>query len=99
MDAYDRAKLMSVDYDATDLAAEADTRIRTFQADAAKRSGIFHHLITLPTYHTAALSADNLARTYFAAMGCWAIFATFAAGNPPGCGLRQAPEHGGLGYR
>jgi isocitrate lyase len=66
---YDRAKLMSVDYDATPLATEADTRIRTFQADAAKRSGIFHHLITLPTYHTAALSADNLARTYFGADG------------------------------
>ena len=67
--AYDRAKLMSVDYDATALAEEADTRIRTFQADAARRSGIFHHLITLPTYHTAALSADNLARTYFGADG------------------------------
>lgn len=63
--AYDRAKLMSVDYDATDLAAEADEKIRTFQADAAKRAGIFHHLITLPTYHTAALSTDNLAKEYF----------------------------------
>jgi isocitrate lyase len=63
--AYDRAKLMSVDYDDTDLAAEADERIRTFQRDAAKRAGIFHHLITLPTYHTAALSTDNLAREYF----------------------------------
>ena len=66
---YDRAKLMSIDYDATPLAAEADTRIQTFQADSAKRSGIFHHLITLPTYHTAALSADNLARTYFGTDG------------------------------
>ena len=66
---YDRAKLMSADYDATLLAEEADIRIRTFQVDAAKRSGIFHHLITLPTYHTAALSADNLARTYFGADG------------------------------
>jgi len=47
------------------LAAEADEKIRTFQADAAKRAGIFHHLITLPTYHTAALSTDNLAREYF----------------------------------
>jgi isocitrate lyase len=63
--AYDRAKLMSVDYDGTDLAAEADAKIRSFQADAAKRAGIFHHLITLPTYHTAALSTDNLAREYF----------------------------------
>ena len=67
--AYDRDKLMSVDYDASDLAAEADERIRTFQADAAKRAGIFHHLITLPTYHTAALSTDNLARDYFGSQG------------------------------
>jgi isocitrate lyase len=63
--AYDRAKLMSVDYDETDLAKEADERIRTFQSDGAKRAGIFHHLITLPTYHTAALSTDNLAKEYF----------------------------------
>ncbi len=67
--AYDRAKLMSVDYDATALAVEADERIRTFQADAARRAGIFHHLITLPTYHTAALSTDNLAKEYFGAQG------------------------------
>ncbi len=51
------------------MATEADERIRTFQADAAKRAGIFHHLITLPTYHTAALSADNLAATYFGEEG------------------------------
>ncbi|MEE4154923.1 MAG: isocitrate lyase [Erythrobacter sp.] len=63
--AYDRAKLMSVDYDGTELAVEADAKIRSFQSDAAKRAGIFHHLITLPTYHTAALSTDNLAREYF----------------------------------
>ncbi|HEY0622018.1 isocitrate lyase [Sphingomonas sp.] len=62
---YDRAKLMSVDYDGTALAAEADERIRTFQRDASARAGIFHHLITLPTYHTAALSTDNLAKAYF----------------------------------
>jgi isocitrate lyase len=67
--AYDRAKLMSVDYDTTELALEADERIRTFQADGAKRAGIFHHLITLPTYHTAALSTDNLAKEYFGAAG------------------------------
>ena len=63
--AYDRDKLMSIDYDATELAIEADEKIRTFQADGAKRAGIFHHLITLPTYHTAALSTDNLAKRYF----------------------------------
>ncbi|WP_068877737.1 MULTISPECIES: isocitrate lyase [unclassified Phenylobacterium] len=66
---YDRAGLMSVDYDTTELAAEADERIRTFQADSAKRAGIFHHLITLPTYHTAALSTDNLAKEYFGKQG------------------------------
>ncbi|MGH6785441.1 MAG: isocitrate lyase [Novosphingobium sp.] len=69
LSAYDRAKLMSADYDATELAAEADERIRTFQRDAAARAGIFHHLITLPTYHTAALSTDNLAREYFGEQG------------------------------
>jgi len=62
---YDRARLMSVDYDGTELGDEADDRIRTFQRDSAKRAGIFHHLITLPTYHTAALSTDNLAKEYF----------------------------------
>ena len=67
--AYEREKLMSVDYDTTPLAIEADEKIRTFQADAAKRAGIFHHLITLPTYHTAALSTDNLAKEYFGSQG------------------------------
>ena len=65
MSAYDRANLMSVDYDDTDLAEAADEKIRTFQRDGSKRAGIFHHLITLPTYHTAALSTDNLAKRYF----------------------------------
>jgi len=67
--AYDRARLMSVDYDASELGAEADERIRTFQRDAAAQAGIFHHLITLPTYHTAALSTDNLAKEYFGEAG------------------------------
>ncbi|ABV87361.1 isocitrate lyase [Shewanella pealeana] len=66
---YDRDKLMSVDYDGTDLAVQADEKIRTFQADAAREAGIFHHLITLPTYHTAALSTDNLAKEYFGDQG------------------------------
>jgi isocitrate lyase len=67
--AYNRAALMSVEYDGSALAIEADERIRTFQADSAKRAGIFHHLITLPTYHTAALSTDNLAKEYFGTQG------------------------------
>ena len=67
--AYDRAALMAAKYDGTELGIAADKRIRTFQADSAKRAGIFHHLITLPTYHTAALSTDNLAREYFGDAG------------------------------
>ena len=63
--AYNRNDLMNEDYDTSDLAIEADNKIRTFQADAAREAGIFHHLITLPTYHTAALSTDNLAKEYF----------------------------------
>src|SRR3546814_20228592 len=39
--AYDRTKLMSVDYDDSELAAEADDRIRTFHRAAATRAGIF----------------------------------------------------------
>jgi isocitrate lyase len=66
---YQREKLMSQDYDGSVLADEADERIRSFQKDAAAQAGIFHHLITLPTYHTAALSTDNLAKDYFGELG------------------------------
>ena len=69
MSAYSRDDLMSVTYDDTPLGGEADTRIQSFQADSAREAGIFHHLITLPTYHTAALSTDNLARGYFGKEG------------------------------
>ena len=62
---YDRAKLMGVQYDETELGLEADEKIRDFQRASAARAGIFHHLITLPTYHTAALSTDTLAKEYF----------------------------------
>ena len=62
---YERDDLMNEKYDDTDLAKKADDSIRSFQADASKEAGIFHHLITLPTYHTAALSTDNLAKEYF----------------------------------
>lgn len=66
---YDREKLMSKDYDASTLSTESDERIRCFQKEAAAQAGIFHHLITLPTYHTAALSTDNLAKDYFGDQG------------------------------
>ncbi len=69
MSSYNRSDLMNISYDETELAVEADDKIRTFQADAAREAGIFHHLITLPTYHTAALSTDNLAKEYFGDQG------------------------------
>jgi isocitrate lyase len=56
---------MSAEYDETELSAVADERTRTFQADTAREANVFHHLITLPTYHTTALSVDNLAKEYF----------------------------------
>ena len=67
--AYIREALMDEKYDDTELGREADENIRTFQSDAAREAGIFHHLITLPTYHTAALSTDNLAKEYFGDKG------------------------------
>ena len=69
MSAYDRDDLMNETYDDSELGIEADNKIRTFQEDAAREAGIFHHLITLPTYHTAALSTDNLAKEYFGDQG------------------------------
>jgi isocitrate lyase len=63
--AYSREQLMSAEYDSSDLAIEADDRIQKFQAEAAFHANVFHHLITLPTYHTAALSTDQLAKNYF----------------------------------
>ena len=63
--AYDRNRLMDEKYDDSELSIEADNKIRTFQRDASREAGIFHHLITLPTYHTAALSTDNLSKLYF----------------------------------
>jgi isocitrate lyase len=63
--AYVREDLMKAEYDDTELSARADDKIRSFQSDTSREAGIFHHLITLPTYHTTALSVDNLAKEYF----------------------------------
>ncbi len=63
--AVDEKGLMDEKLDDSELAIEADRQIRSFQRDASREAGIFHHLITLPTYHTAALSTDTLAKGYF----------------------------------
>ncbi len=75
MSSYERAELMAAAYDETALAIEADAKIQSFQSDASRDAGMFHHLITLPTYHTAALSTDNLARGYFGKEGMLAYVA------------------------
>lgn len=67
--AYDPNNLMDAQYDATELSQRADEKIRTFQVDAAKEAGIFHHLITLPTYHTTALHMHELTEGYFGDAG------------------------------
>jgi isocitrate lyase len=66
---YDENDLMNAKYDGTELANDADEKIRTFQADSSRISGIFHHLITLPTYHTTALHMNDLSKGYFGEEG------------------------------
>jgi isocitrate lyase len=65
MSEYDRNNLMDEHYDDTELCYRADEKIRTFQKDSAKDASIFHHLITLPTYHTTALHMNDLTAGYF----------------------------------
>ncbi|WP_452232129.1 isocitrate lyase [Lacinutrix sp. MEBiC02595] len=65
MTAYDRNNLMNAAYDNTELCFRADEKIKTFQKDGAREAGIFHHLITLPTYHTTALHMNDLTEGYF----------------------------------
>jgi isocitrate lyase len=69
MTGYDRNNLMDVQYDGTELCFRADEKIKTFQKDSAREAGIFHHLITLPTYHTTALHMNDLTQGYFGEEG------------------------------
>jgi isocitrate lyase len=61
--------LMDIKFDESELALEADVLIQNFQKDAAKEAGIFHHLITLPTYHETALGTAVLSEGYFGDKG------------------------------
>ena len=69
MSVYDKNNLMDVVYDGSELSELADAKIRTFQVDASREAGIFHHLITLPTYHTTALHMNDLTEGYFGEEG------------------------------
>lgn len=73
--AYNKDDLMSADYDGTELDAAADVAAKNFQRDASREAGVFHHLITLPTYHTTALSVHELAKGYFGEEGMLAYAA------------------------
>ncbi len=73
--AYNKDDLMSGDYDDTELNTAADELAKNFQRDAAREAGVFHHLITLPTYHTAALEVHNLSKGYFGEDGMLAYVA------------------------
>lgn len=66
---YNRAKLMDIKYDVTELGKRADGMIKDFQQTASRKAGIFHHLITLPTYHTTALHMNDLVKGYFGELG------------------------------
>ena len=66
---YDRSSLMDVKYDDSDLCRRADAKISTFQLDSSREAGIFHHLITLPTYHTTALHMNDLTQGYYGEQG------------------------------
>ena len=61
--------LMAPEMDETPLAQEADQLVQQFQRDASREAGIFHHLITLPTYHETALGTDVLSQGYFGDLG------------------------------
>ena len=63
--AKDPKGLMDEKFDDSELALEADKYIQNFQKDASREAGIFHHLITLPTYHETALGTSVLSEGYF----------------------------------
>lgn len=57
--------LMSADFDDTELGREADERLARFQHDISTKAGVFHNLITLPTFHLTAKGMDELSNGYF----------------------------------
>ncbi len=57
--------LMSAKYDDTELGQETNARLRSFQTDIAAKAGVFHNLITLPTFHMTAKFMDDLSIGYF----------------------------------
>lgn len=61
----DNTQLMSAAYDEDPLGLEADARLKAFQTDIAREAGVFHNLITLPTFHGTAKVMNDLSLGYF----------------------------------
>ncbi len=61
----DGTQLMSSKYDEDSLGLEADRRLQMFQTDIAREAGVFHNLITLPTFHGTAKVMNDLSEGYF----------------------------------
>jgi isocitrate lyase len=61
----DGTQLMSASYDEDKLGLEADARLQAFQTDIAREAGVFHNLITLPTFHGTAKIMNDLSEGYF----------------------------------
>jgi isocitrate lyase len=61
----DNTQLMSAAYDEDPLGLEADRRLQNFQTDIAREAGVFHNLITLPTFHGTAKMMNDLSEGYF----------------------------------
>lgn len=57
--------LMSESFDSSELGIEADARLQRFQSEISAKAGVFHNLITLPTFHLTALGMDELSHGYF----------------------------------
>ena len=62
---YPEAELMSARFDNDPLGIEADARLQAFQTDIAREAGVFHNLITLPTFHGTAKLMNDLSEGYF----------------------------------
>jgi isocitrate lyase len=61
----DDNRLMSADYDPDAIGREADARLKAFQTDISREAGVFHNLITLPTFHMTAKFMNDLSKGYF----------------------------------
>jgi len=61
----DGTQLMSGSYDEDELGLEADRRLQAFQTDISREAGVFHNLITLPTFHGTAKVMNDLSLGYF----------------------------------